>query len=213
MPSTQNTADALLGRTRSAILGLLYGQPDESFYFQQIRRALSTGGVGAVQRDIQKLVDIGLIERSELGNQVFYKANRNHPLFTEIHSLITKTVGVFAVLRDALASIASGIMVAFVYGSVARGEATASSDVDLMVVGTAKFEEVVDRVAEAEKRLSRPVNPTLYTVQEFKAKLEAGNHFLNAVVNGPKVFLIGDEDELRAIRAERVVGGRGHQRR
>ena len=197
-------ADILFGKTRGEILGLLYGRPDEAFYFQQIRRQIAAAGVGAVQREMQMLLEAGLIQRSEVGNQVFFRANRDNPIFPELRAIVAKTLGVFHVLRTALAPVAAKIDFAFVYGSIAREDENASSDIDVMVVGKIELEQLVERFAEAEKILARPVNPTLYSTTEFKAKLRSGHHFLNAVLQGKKVFLLGDESELRAIREKRV---------
>ena len=197
-------ADLLFGKTRGEILGLLYGRPDEAFYFQQIRRQIAAAGVGAVQREVRKLLDAGLVQRSEVGNQVFYRANRDNPIFPELRAIVSKTVGAFQVLRMALEPFAKQIEIAFVYGSVARQDDNAASDVDVMIVGKIELEQLVEPFAEAEKILARPVNPTLYSSSEFKAKLRGGNHFLSAVLSGEKFFLLGDESELRAIREERV---------
>ena len=148
---------------------------------------------------------MGLIVRSSVGSQVFYQANRDAPIFREMHALVNKTIGVFSVLRSALHPLAKRILVAFVYGSVAREEETAQSDVDLMVVGKATLNQVLSRLSTVEKTIGRPVNPTVYSVLEFKSKLASGNHFLNAVLKGQKAFLLGDEDELRKVSGVRLA--------
>jgi len=122
-----------------------------------------------------------------------------------MHALVNKTIGVFSVLRSALHPLAKRILVAFVYGSVARQEETAQSDVDLMVVGKATLNQVLSRLSTVEKTIGRPVNPTVYSVLEFKSKLASGNHFLNAVLKGQKAFLLGDEDELRKVGGVRLA--------
>jgi predicted nucleotidyltransferase len=122
-------------------------------------------------------------------------------------------VGVFHALRSALEALSKRIVVAFVYGSVARGEETATSDIDLMVVGDAKLDDVLSRLSEVEKTIGRPVNPTVYSVAEFKSKLVNGNHFLNAVLKGKKVFLLGDEDELGKVGRVRLAKAGSHQSR
>ena len=136
--STHNgLADLLFGRTRGAILALLYGKADQSFYTRQIAREVD-GSVGAVQRELENLSKVGLTVRSAVGSQVFYQANRDAPIFREMHALGNKTIGVFgvfSVLRSALHPLAKRILVAFVYGSVARAEETGQSDVDLMLLG------------------------------------------------------------------------------
>jgi predicted nucleotidyltransferase len=197
--STHNgLADFLFGRTRGAILALLYGHADQSFYTRQIAREVDAS-VGAVQRELENLSKVGLIVRSSVGSQVFYEANREAPIFREMQALVSKTIGNFSVLRSALHPLAKRVLVAFVYGSVAGQQEAAQSDVDLMVVGKATLGEVLARLSTVEKSIGRPVNPTVYSVAEFKSKLASGNHFLTAVVRGQKAFLLGDEDELRKI--------------
>jgi predicted nucleotidyltransferase len=209
--STHNgLADLLFGQTRGAILALLYGRADQSFYTRQIAREVDAS-VGAVQRELENLSKVGLIVRTSLGSQVFYQANRDASIFREMQSLVKKTTGIFSVLRSALHPLATRILVAFVYGSVAREEETAQSDVDLMVVGKATLDEVLSRLSTVEKTIGRPINPTVYSVAEFKSKLTSGNHFLTAVLKGQKVFLLGDEDELRKMGGVRVAKTRTDQ--
>jgi predicted nucleotidyltransferase len=209
--STHNgLADLLFGRTRGAILAVLYGKAGQSFYTRQIAREVD-GSVGAVQRELENLSKVGLIVRSAVGSQAFYQANRDAPIFREMHALVNKTIGVFdvfgvfGVLRSALHPLAKRILVEFVYGSVARAEETAQSDVDLMLVGKATLNEVLSRLSTVEKSIGRPINPTVYSVLEFKSKLASGNHFLNAVLKGQKVFLLGDEDGLRKVGGVRLA--------
>jgi predicted nucleotidyltransferase len=130
-----------------------------------------------------------------------------------MRALVNKTIGVFSVLRSALGSLSKQIIVAFVYGSVAREQETAQSDVDLMVVGKATLDEVLSRLSTVEKSIGRPVNPTVYSVAEFKSKLAGRNHFLTAVLKGQKVFLLGDEDELRKVGGVRLATARADQSR
>jgi predicted nucleotidyltransferase len=198
MSTRKGLSDLLFGRTRGAILALLYGHADQSFYTRQIARQ-ADASVGAVQRELENLSKVGLIVRSSLGSQVFYRANREAPIFREMQALVNKTIGIFSALQSALRPLAKRVMVAFVYGSVAREQETAQSDVDLMVIGKATLDEVLSRLTTVEKSVGRPINPTVYSVAEFKSKLASENHFLNAVLKGQKVFLLGDEDELRKV--------------
>jgi uncharacterized protein len=202
----------LFGSTRSGVLGLLYGRADQSFYLRQISRHVQAS-TGALQRELKQLADAGLIVRKPLGNQVFYQANRESPVFGEMRALVTKTVGVSDVLYHALSPLAKKIAVAFVYGSVARQEEKAESDVDLMILGTASLDEVVTRLSRAEKVLGRSVNPTLYPPPEFKSKLASGNYFLRSVLKGEKLFVLGNDDELRKMGRVRVAQTPAHQRR
>lgn len=187
--------DLIFGQTRGRVLALLYGHPDRTFYIRQISRHIGTS-VGTVQRELVTLSRFGLVVRSVSGRQVYYQANRDHPVFAELHSLIAKTVGVFQVLGSALAPLAKRLTWAFVYGSMARRDENAGSDVDLMIVGEVTLDEVLAQLAPVERAIGRPINPTLYTANEFRAKLESGNHFLRSVLRGEKVLLVGDLDEL-----------------
>jgi predicted nucleotidyltransferase len=208
-PST--AADVLFGKGRGAILGLLYEHPDESFYYRQLTRELGGVSPGTLQRELDTLAGIGLIERSTKGNQVFYRANRSHPVFPELRSLVAKTVGTIPLLRSKLASLSDHMTIAFVYGSMARQEERAESDIDLMVIGTATLEEVLAKLGNVETSLRRAVNPVVYSPAEFKKKLNNGNHFLNSVIRGQKVFLFGDEDELRKMGGIRLAESRSNQ--
>jgi len=194
----KDIAATLLGRTRRGVLGLLFLHPDESYYVREIVRAVDVGQ-GAVQRELRNLEAAGIILRHERGRQVHYRANRECPVFEELRSLMVKTAGLADVLREALSPLAGDIRVAFVHGSMATGQMDAASDVDLMVVGQVGFGEVVSHLQEAQRRLAREVNPTVYPPEEFREKLPAEHPFLRRVVEAPKVFLIGDEDELRAV--------------
>jgi predicted nucleotidyltransferase len=176
-------------------LALLYGMPDEAFFTRQIARRVGTSA-GTVQRELETLSQIGLIERSATGMQVFYQANRGHPAYAELHSLIAKTAGASHILRSALAPLAKKIAFAFVYGSMARGDENAGSDVDLMVIGDLSLDDLLTQLTSAERDLGRSINPTVFSLKELKSKLKAGNHFLKSVMRGEKVLLIGDENDL-----------------
>lgn len=204
MSTATSLADLMFGRTRGAILALLYGRADQTFYTRQIAREVAAS-VGAVQRELKNLTKVGLVIRTALGSQVFYQANRDAPIFSEMHSLVNKTVGIFSMLRSALHPLSTQVAVAFVYGSVARQAETAQSDIDLMVVGKASIDDVISHLASVEKNTGRPINPTVYSVSEFKAKIADGNHFLRAVLKDPKVFLLGDEDELGKVGGVRLA--------
>lgn len=199
MRAVKGLGDVLFGKARGAILGMLYGHPDESFYYRQLTRQFADVSTGTLQRELDTLAELGLIARSTVGKQVFYQANSQHPVFEELSALVAKTVGAFEILRIAMAPIAHRIALAFVYGSVAKHEESAASDIDLMIVGDVTLDEVLEKLASAERALGRSVNPTIYSVAEFKSKLTSKSHFINSVARGPKVFVSGNEDELRKI--------------
>ena len=185
----------LFGQTRGRILAYLFGKPEEASFIRQIAREVGTS-VGAVQRELTNLSKLQLIERSVDGKQVYYRANKSHRIFAELHSLVAKTSGIYYRLRSALEPIASEISFAFVYGSMASGEENSESDIDLMVIGEVTLDEILMRLTPAERSLGRPINPAVFSLAEFRSKLKGRNHFLKSVLRGKKVMLIGDEDEL-----------------
>ena len=190
----------LFSKSQASILGLLYGRPDESYYFRQI--VTQSGlGVGHVQRDLESLSTAGIIERTRKGQHVYYRADARCPIYQELRSIITKTIGPAAVLRDVLDPLKDRIKVAFIFGSVARGEERHASDLDLFVIGKATFRQTVDAIRPAEATLQRTINPTVYPIKEFRDKLAAGNHFLQSVIKGEKFFILGDDRELGKLSA------------
>jgi uncharacterized protein len=202
MGTATTLSNVLFGRTRGAVLAVLYGHVGQSYYLRQLARMTGIA-LGPVQRELRQLVDAGLVTKRIQGTQTLFTANELSPVFSEMRSLVAKTAGMHDVLLAALSPLSSKIDLAFVYGSVARAGETEQSDVDLMVVGTAKFADVVDRIADAQKTLSREINPTVYTAREFTSKLR-GN-FLKTVLGGKKLFLIGGEDDLRELGRQPVA--------
>lgn len=199
-PVRTGAADALFGKTQQAVLGLLFCHADEAFYLNEIVRRTGAG-MGAVQRELNRLVEAELVTRTPRGNLVLFQANRRSPLFPALRELMVRTSGAADALRDALAPLAPRIRVAFVYGSVARGEEDAGSDVDVMVVGDVTFGEVVGALLPTQDVLGREVNPTVYPVDEFRTRAAEGSSFLTTVVSEPKVFLVGGTDELCELAA------------
>jgi predicted nucleotidyltransferase len=204
-PTAWTDAAALLfGSTRRRVLGWLLGHADEAYYLRQIARHTGTA-VGAVQRELEQLTAAGLLHRTVQGRQVYFQANRGAPIFPELQGLFAKTAGLTDVLREALAPLGEHVLVAFVFGSAARGELRASSDIDLFVVGDAPFQSVVASLAAPQERLGRDVNPTIYPSDEFRAKVRAKHHFLTTVLREPRMFIIGGDDELAGLGAKRLV--------
>ncbi len=189
---TGQIACALFTATQQRVLGLLFGQPERSFYLSEIRNRTGTG-TGALQRELGRLTDAGLATAWMIGNQRHYQANHRSPVHGELIGLIRKTVGAADPLRRALAALAQDIVLAVLYGSVAAGTDTASSDLDLLVVSDTLTLEVLYRaLARAEKALGRKANPTLYTTAEFRRRRGAGQSFVNRVLAGDTVVLFGD---------------------
>lgn len=187
--------ETLLGKTRQAILSVLYGHADETFYLRQLVRVTGCG-TGAVQRELKALTDAGIILRLVKGRQVYYQVNARCAVYPELKSLIMKTTGMGDALKIALVPLAERIQLAFIYGSVARGGESRESDVDLFVVGDVTLAELVEALGPVQLTLNREINPTIYPVDEFRSRQAAGHHFIKTVMAGSKVFLIGDENDL-----------------
>ena len=168
MGTTGTLSDTLFGRTRGAVLALLFGHVGESYYLRQLARMTGIA-LGPVQRELRQLVDAGLVIKRTLGTHTLYSANEASPVFAEMRSLVAKTVGIHDVLLTALQPLQKKINLAFVYGSVARSRESHQSDVDLLIVGRVHFADVVERIAEAQKTLNRRDQPDgLYGEQIHK---------------------------------------------
>jgi predicted nucleotidyltransferase len=192
-------AGTLFSRVQLRVLALLFGQPDRAFHASEIIR-LAGSGSGAVQRELEKLANSGVLLVTESANRKLYQTNRQSPIFDELHGLIAKTAGLVEPLRDALKPFAESIDVAFVYGSVAKGRDTAKSDIDLMIVGRElAYSLVYAALQKAEKVLRRPVNPNLMTPTDWKRKRADKGSFVSKIVQQPKLFVVGSEDGLSAI--------------
>ena len=191
-------SEALFTKTQRKLLGLLYGHPDRSYYANEIVRHANTG-IGAVQRELERLTAAGLLAVAPVGNQRHYRANRDSPIFAELRGITMKTFGVSDVLREVLEPLAKKMRLAFVFGSLAKGNDTAKSDIDLMIVSDSlTYAEVFGALEPAIGTLGRPVNPTVYTRKELSRRANDGNAFVKRVLAQPKLWLIGSEDELRA---------------
>ena len=190
----------LFGSVRREVLALLLGRPDERFYLRESVRAVGAGS-GAVQRELTQLAGAELVRREVSGRQVYFSANQDATVFPELRAIINKTAGVADVVRASLAPLlrAGRIDVALVYGSVASGKQTVKSDVDLLAVGDATLGDLVPLLRAAERRLGREINPSVYPVAEFRAKLKRGAPFLRRIVAGPKLFVTGGEHELERL--------------
>lgn len=195
-PPAQGLAGPLFTPVQRRVLGLLFGQPDRRFQSAEIIR-LAASGTGAVHRLLQKLAGAGLVSVTREGNQKYYQANRESPIFPELHGLVVKTIGVVEPLRAALEPLAERIAAAFVFGSVAKGSDRATSDLDLLVVADGfDYSDLYKALQAAEQELARPVNPTLMSRAEWRRKRAQPDSFAARVAAQPKLFVIGGEDDL-----------------
>lgn len=190
----QSLIATLLPEYRRRVLGMLLLQPGLSLHGREIARRVGLPA-GTITRELTRLVDVGLLLRIKRGNQQIYSANVQCPIFNELASILRKTSGLGDVLRDALTPVSDHIQVAFVFGSVAQGQETTGSDIDVMIIGDLGFAAAVERLYEAQSELGRDVNPKVYTAAEFR-HLASTDAFLQNVLSKPKIFLIGEERAL-----------------
>ena len=155
----------LFGKTRRAVLSLLFTHLGESFYLRQIVR-LTNMGLGPVQRELKTLTDAGIINREKSGNQVYFNANEKSPIYSELKTIIVKTSGVADVISKSLAPLAEKIKLAFIYGSFAKGGEGRRSDIDILIVGDASLREVVAALHKAHDILMREINPVTFSEKE-----------------------------------------------
>lgn len=192
----------LLGASRAAILATLLLRPENEVHVRELAR---TTGIspGTLHRELRGLSDLGLLTRREVGRQVFYSANRASAVFEELAGLLRKTAGLADQLRAALEPLLDNVRVAFIYGSMARGDAAAHSDVDVLVFGSATFSEVVKALHPAQDAIGREINPTVMSPVEFKRKRASRDGFALSVARSPKIWLIGDADYFAKLGQDR----------
>lgn len=197
--------DRLFGsRLRARVLGWFLSHPDERFFVRQLESLLGEDSTN-LSRELARLSVLGILAQQSEGRQKYYQANRRSAIFPDLQQLVLKTSGVADVLRAALTPLNPRICTAFVFGSVAKGEPSAESDVDLMVIGEVTVRELVSALAQAQRQLGREVNPTVYSAEEFAQKTAKGQPFVQSVRRGPKLFVIGDERELAGLGGEPVA--------
>ena len=197
IPRGASLADSLFTGTQQRVLGLLFGQPTRSYYANELI-GMAGGGSGAVQRELARLARSGLVTVRPVGNQKHYQANPDSPLFAELCGIAQKTVGLAVPLREALLPLVPQIRAAFVYGSVAKRQDTAASDIDLMLISdTLTHSDTFAALESATVRLGRTVNPTILSRKALAKRVKEDNAFATRVLSQPKIWLIGGEDDLR----------------
>lgn len=190
-------ADLLFGPLRQRVLSRLLLHPDTSLHVRELAR--QTGSQpGTLNRELAKLAEAGVLLRQPVGNQVHYQANRACPVFDELAGLLRKTAGLAGVLADALAPLAGRglVQLALVFGSMARGQETAGSDVDVLLLGDLTLADAVEALHPAQGMLHREINPVVYRPADFAAALAAANTWAREIVAKPKLFLIGGADDF-----------------
>ena len=193
---TPGMADAIFSTTQQRVLGYLFGQPHRSFYASELIR-LSAGGSGAIQRELARLESSGLITTTRIGAQKHYQANPDAPIYAELCGIVQKTVGLAEPLRKALEPITNQVVAAFVYGSVAKRNDTASSDIDLMLISdTLSYADVFAALENTVTFLGRSINPTIYSTKDFNRRIDQGNSFIKRVLAQAKLWIIGQDSDL-----------------
>ena len=187
--------ELLFGSYRQRVLGLVLLHPDSSYHVRELARLTGTNA-GTLHKELTRLAEAGLLLREQQGNQVRYRANRACPVFPELASLFRKTTGLVDVLAEALHPLAGKIIQAFVFGSIARGEEHPGSDIDLCLLGTPGFAEVVHALYPAQQSLQRELNPVIVSPTELTRRLQEGDSFLREILAKPKLFVIGNENDL-----------------
>ena len=189
-------SEILSSRARAEIFRLLFSGTGNELHIREIQRRSGLTD-GTIRQELRKLARLDLVCSRRDSNRVYYRANAESPLFPEIRGLVIKTVGLADVLREVLRD--ERIRIAFVFGSIARGEEKAYSDVDLMVIGTIRLRPLSGLLSGVSQRIGREVNPHVLSMMEFKRRKHEKEHFLMHVMESPKIFVIGNPDELDAM--------------
>lgn len=184
-------------KLRKALLKHFFLHPGKRFYLRELERILGQPAAN-IRREFKNLKRLDLFSSQKVGNLVFYSLNKRSPFYNEIRNLVLKTAGLGDVIKENLIDL-EGIDFAFVYGSFAKGEEIATSDIDLMVIGNVKRKELSPRIFKIEKALGRTVNLLTYSKKEILHRIKKGNTFIINVLKGKKIMILGEEDALQRI--------------
>ena len=206
MSNNPHLMDVLFPLGRQRVLAVLLLQPEKSFHLRELAR-ITGSHAGTLARELDKLTGSGLLQRSEVGNQLHYRANRDCFLFDELAAIFRKTHGAVPALRAALAPLRGGISLAWIFGSVARGAEVSGSDIDLLVLGDVGFVDLVRAVHPVQELLQKEVNPVLYAREEFLRRLHAGDTFARELLSKPKLLVVGDMDDVGKLAGNPSAAG------
>ena len=190
-------AEIVSSKIRAEIFRLLFGTDTGELHMREIERR-SGYAIGSIQAELKKLLRLDLVKKRKDGNRLYYRANREHPLYLDIRNLVLKTNGLADVIKLALRQN-SGINIAFVFGSIARHEETTESDVDLMVIGQLSLRKLTGMLAGVSEKIGREINPHVFSVDEFAKRKARKEHFITQVLEAPKIFIIGNANDLEAM--------------
>jgi len=190
-------SEILSSRIRAAIFRLLFGFDEKEIYMRDLERR-SGFSIGAIQTELKKLLRFELLERRKDGNRIYFQANKKHPLYSDLRNLVFKTNGLIDIIKDALIN-SDAIKYAFVFGSFARNEETASSDIDLMVIGDLTLRHLTGMLVGLSDKLNREINPHCLGEQDFIRRKNAGEPFINRICEESRLFIIGNENDFKAM--------------
>jgi len=194
--------ELMFGSYRRQLLAHLLLRPDEAFYVRELARMTGLPA-GSIHRELTALYESGLLLREHHGNQVLYRANQECSIYSELAAIFRKTVGLAALMGDALADIADKIDLAFVFGSMATGRQNQSSDVDVMIIGDIQLVDVVRKLSPVQQTLGREINPVITTTRKFVAQMNKNDRFVSRLLNEARIFIIGSEDEFAKLAEDR----------
>jgi len=184
-------------RTREKILKLFFSDIEKKYYLRELERILNLS-VGNIRRELLSLEKSGLFKREKMGKQVYYFINKDSPIFEEFKKIVSKTIGVEALIKDALRKI-KNIEIAFIYGSFAKGREDSLSDIDLMIIGKPDEDILISKISSTEDQLKREINYSIFSPQDLKRTLKEKEVFLEEIIANPKLFIIGNQNELEKI--------------
>ena len=193
-------SSVLFTEYRGRVLGLLLLHPERSYYLREIARLTATLP-GTLKREMDKLCEVGLLTVKKVGNQNHYQANRECPIYEDLSNVLRKTSGLSDVLIAALLPLSKKLQSAFVFGSVASGQVNAKSDIDLMLIGDVSYAEVVPLLHPLQEQLGREINPKIYADKEWNKLMKDNGAFVHDVLSKPKLFIIGNEQQLHTNEA------------
>jgi predicted nucleotidyltransferase len=194
----QNIGDALFPKIKRQLLSLFYVTPGKRYYFREITRLIKASS-GVVTRELATLTKAGILKSELSGRQRYYWADPDCMIYADLRNIVVRTFGVASTVKNALKPVSSDIKVAFLYGSIPAGTDTGHSDIDMMVVGEISFRKLVAALKSAEQELNRELNPTLFSSAEFKKRLKDSDHFIGTVMGSPKIFIMGNADDLAGL--------------
>ena len=190
-------SEILSSKIRADIFRLFFGVSDNELHMREIERR-SGYAIGTIQTELRKLLRLDLVNKRKDGNRTYYRANKDHPLFLDIQRLVLKTVGLVDILQNKLTK-SQEITIAFVFGSIARQEEMAGSDIDLVVIGHLGLREITGLLSGLTEKVGREINPHVFSVKEFKKRIARKEHFITQVLDEPKIFIFGNENELKTM--------------